>query len=56
MCDCEFGVCNVNATSEQNKCTCGPGYTGDKCDQTINYCYPGKLLNFIFPLLILCFF
>ncbi|CAF4129363.1 unnamed protein product, partial [Rotaria sp. Silwood2] len=40
LCDCEFGQCNVNATSETDKCSCASGYTGLKCDQYINYCDP----------------
>lgn len=38
LCDCEFGICNVNATSESDKCTCALGYTGLRCDQNINFC------------------
>ncbi|CAF0783623.1 unnamed protein product [Rotaria sordida] len=40
LCDCEFGECNINATSETNKCLCASGYRGSKCDQQINYCDP----------------
>ncbi|CAF1151520.1 unnamed protein product [Rotaria sp. Silwood1] len=40
LCDCEFGVCNINATSETDKCSCAPGYTGSKCDEYVNYCDP----------------
>ncbi|CAF3469005.1 unnamed protein product [Rotaria sp. Silwood1] len=40
LCDCEFGVCNINATSETDKCSCAPGYTGLKCDEYVNYCDP----------------
>ncbi len=53
-CDCEFGVCNTNATSESNKCTCATGYSGDKCDQVINYCNPGEWFDWNFNRLI-CF-
>jgi Notch-like protein len=48
LCDCEFGVCNISATSESNKCICATGYTGYKCDQSINFCASSKLLKFLF--------
>ncbi len=43
--NCEFGQCNINATSETNKCTCATGYTGTLCNEPINYCDPSKWLN-----------
>jgi hypothetical protein len=42
ICNCEFGLCNTNATSDSNKCTCAPGYTGIQCNQNINYCDRSK--------------
>ena len=48
ICDCEFGECNTNATSDADKCSCAPGYTGTKCDQFIDYCDPGILLSLMF--------
>ena len=42
ICDCDFGTCNVNATSEANKCNCSTGYTGLRCNENINFCATGK--------------
>jgi hypothetical protein len=50
-CNCEFGECNVNATSEADKCICSHGYTGLTCNQYINYCDPGTIY-FVYLLIV----
>lgn len=48
ICNCDFGICNVSATSEDNKCNCATGYAGLLCSQNINFCETSKWLTSIF--------
>ena len=48
-CDCEFGTCNISASSLDSLCRCAVGYTGQLCDTMINRCARGTLPSRVLP-------
>lgn len=37
-CDCSFGTCNPNATSQSGSCTCNSNYEGLTCAKRVDAC------------------